>query len=288
MIYDGHKECKAFRIGGYMRIAICQYQIQFEDKSYNLEAAKNWIWQASKEAADFIVFPEMSFTGFSMNQNCIGESDFETMKTLQELAKMNRIAIGFGWVKNVGDEIGQNQSENHYSILSKSGEVILDYAKIHPFSYSGEDLFYQKGSSMSMCQVEEFKISTVICYDLRFPELFQHASKYADIILVPANWPETRREHWLTLLRARAIENQCYVVGINCTGKSNEVDYSGDSCMIHPDGSVICQLDRREQLYMIEIQNDVKEVRAVFPTKRDRREDLYYELYNLSKSNEDF
>ena len=91
----------------------------------------------------------------------------------------------------------------------------------------------------------------------------------------------------MTLLRARAIENQCYVVGINCTGRMDGLEYSGDSIVVHPDGKILCQLDNREQLYVIEIENDVKDIRASFPTKRDRREDIYYNLYKLTNSNKD-
>ena len=190
-------------------------------------------------------------------------------------------------MKTDEDRHEQLLSENHYSIVSSSGEVILDYIKLHPFSYAGEDLIYRKGSSLTTCSIQEFNISAVICYDLRFPELFQLVSGNSDIILVPANWPKSRREHWLTLLRARAIENQCYIVGINCTGNMNGLEYSGDSLVVHPDGSILCQLDNREQLYIIEVKNDVKDIRTSFPTKRDRREDLYYKLYKVINSDKD-
>lgn len=119
----------------------------------------------------------------------------------------------------------------------------------------------------------------MLCYDLRFPEIFQIASKKADVILVPANWPEARTEHWKCLLRARAIENQVYIFGINCVGKNNGLNYSGHSCIIDPNGKVLEELSDREGVLSFELKNDVKKIRDGFPVKRDRREDLYSRLY---------
>lgn len=123
-----------------------------------------------------------------------------------------------------------------------------------------------------------------ICYDLRFPETFQALSKRADLIIVPANWPYTRIEHWDILLKARAIENQTYIVGINCRGVIGGNYYPGHSCIIRPDGK-ICNnnyylLSSSNRAYVYQICNDVNDYRNEFPIKNDRKEKLYLNLFN--------
>jgi predicted amidohydrolase len=123
--------------------------------------------------------------------------------------------------------------------------------------------------------LKDMKMSAFICYDLRFPEVFQAVSGDASVILVPANWPASRKDAWRCLLKARAIENQCYVVGINCVGRQQEIDYSGYSGVIDPTGACIHEMPEEEGMYLCDIENDVKEYREKFPLKADRRPELY-------------
>lgn len=263
-----------------LRIAICQSHIVFEQKNHNIMIAENVIEEAAMQQVDLILFPEMSFTGFSMKASKIADEDFETWNTMKQDATKHKISIGFGWVKSILSPDGRKEYENHYTIVSCEGDIILDYVKIHPFSNVGEDLVYKKGERLEFCEISNFTISTAICYDLRFPELFQLESKRADLIIVPANWPESRKEHWLTLLKARAIENQCYIIGINCTGYMNKLRYSGDSIVIHPSGRVIQRLNEGEEVFCIDLKNDVAETRKAFQVKQDRREEIYYQLFH--------
>lgn len=260
-----------------MKIAIHQSAICFEDKKVNLSNAREVIQTASQEKANIIVFPEMSFTGFSMNVAHIGENEDETMQMMKELAEQFHISIGFGWVKLVESEKSV-KGENHYSIVSPKKELIFDYVKCHPFSYAHENLYYVPGRQVSFCQIDNFTVSVAICYDLRFPELFQIESKTAQLILVPANWPESRSHHWRTLLEARAIENQCYIVGINCRGIMDEQTYSGDSCIINPNGEVLFHMSIQDELGIYEITNNVASYQTSFPMKQDRREAFYQSL----------
>lgn len=158
------------------------------------------------------LFPEMSFTGFSMNTSSTKEENMESIRLVQEWTQEYQMAIGCGWVKGSGDKC-----ENHYTLINH-GVIIADYVKIHPFSYSGEDKYFTKRNKLSICNVDNFVVGLQICYDLRFPEVFQILSKKASLIIVPSNWPKIRREHWNCLLKARAIENQVYLSGINCVG----------------------------------------------------------------------
>lgn len=261
-----------------MKLAIFQAEIEFEDKGTNYRKAEKAIVNAKGMEADLIAFPEMSFTGFSMNVESTGEETLETIDFVMKLCRKYQIAIAFGWVKKLGNsEIGS--AENHYTLISREGKILMDYVKCHPFSYAGEDKFFCSGNQICTCKIQDFVISAAICYDLRFPELFQIESKTAQMILVPANWPESRREHWRTLLRARAIENQCYIIGINCTGKMNGLSYSGDSCAIDPNGNVISELKEIEGMLLVELENHVDRIREQFPIKQDRREEFYYKQY---------
>lgn len=278
-----------------MRIGLAQMNIIWENKEQNMVKVRDCLDRfvevrssadnsASIECADtesgndILFFPEMSLTGFSMNTAYTSESAKETVRECEELAREYGVSIGIGWVKH-----GEPLCENHYSIITPDSGEILDYAKIHPFSYGGESEYFIGGDSLCTCSVGDMKIGTAICYDLRFPEIFQILSDSVDLIVVPANWPERRKKHWMTLLEARAIENQCYIAGVNCCGMMNDMYYSGDSCLYGPDGIeaetvykiVLGEHYNEEKIFVYDVQNKVSEVRAAFPVKNDRRKDLY-------------
>ncbi|SFR80506.1 carbon-nitrogen family hydrolase [Anaeromicropila populeti] len=256
-----------------MRVALSQMDIKWLDKTANYEKAKTYIVEASTQKVDVIFFPEMSFTGFSMDIEKTKEQQEESIAFFREYAKEYQIQIGFGWVKGNGQK-----AENHYSILNKEGETALDYVKIHPFSFGGEDKYFVSGEQLCYCNINEYCLSVFICYDLRFPELFQAASKEAAVILVPANWPVERREHWRCLLRARAIENQVYILGVNCVGGSSRLSYSGDSCVIDPWGNCLQELSNREGLIIQDIVGNVSATREEFPVKQDRKVEFYKKI----------
>ncbi|MEQ8155575.1 MAG: nitrilase-related carbon-nitrogen hydrolase, partial [Clostridiaceae bacterium] len=115
-------------------------------------------------------------------------------------------------------------------------------------------------------------------YDLRFPEVFQAVSKNVSIIIVPANWPEKRREHWRCLLKARAIENQVYILGINCVEENNGLYYSGDSCVIDSSGNTLKELSYKEGLIIQDIEDNTDKIRREFPVKADRKTKFYKKI----------
>lgn len=258
-----------------MKIALYQMQILWEDKKANLGKLEKQLKAASEQKVELILLPEMSYTGFSMNtevtkeEGIFGASVAETAR----LARKYRIAVGFGWVKACGEKC-----ENHYTVVNKDGEVISDYAKLHPFSYSGEDEKFYGGERLTAFSLEGIPFSGFICYDLRFPEIFQRVSESAHVIMVPANWPARRSHHWKALLQARAIENQVYLLGINCVGMMDGLYYSGDSCVISPDGQILCELHDEEGILICDLSDDVMQYRSTFPVKQDRREVLYRQL----------
>ena len=259
-----------------MKAAVVQSDIRFEDKSFNLERAYKFIQQAADSGADIIFFPEMSFTGFSMNIELTGESDDFTVCKMRNAAARNNIAIGFGYVKLVN-----GKGENHYLITDKAGNIVSDYTKIHSFAIGGEREDFRSGNQLpSPVTICGMNISTFICYDLRFPEIFCAVADKTDIITIAANWPESRREHWRTLRRALAIENQVYIIGINCVEKQENINYSGDSMVIDPAGNIIAEAaPGTEQLLFCDISDNVEQVRRKFPVLKSRKSDLYSKFY---------
>lgn len=249
-----------------MKLALAQTNIFWEDKEANYLKAEKWLFQAAMQQADFIFFPEMSFTGFSMAVEKIGERERETLEFLKVQAKKYHINIGAGWVK-----LAERKGENHYTLINRQGEIALDYVKMHPFSYSGEDQHYKAGNQYQVVAMEEVPLTTFICYDLRFPLSFWKASEKAHLIIVPANWPKRRIEQWKILLRARAIENQVYIAAINCVGNVGKVEYSGNSCFINPKGNMIAEVEDKEELIVVDWEDDVELFREKFPVHNDRR-----------------
>lgn len=276
-----------------MKIALAQTDIIWEDKKANLEMAEAFVKRAAEEKVDLILFPEMSLTGFTMNVEALGEyyetssknmnndnshwNFNNTLEAIKQLSIKYSMNIGIGYIEK---ELEAPKGKNKYAVISKVGEIINNYTKIHPFTFGTESKYYFGGDKISYFNIDDFKLSTFICYDLRFPEIFQIASKDAELITVAANWPKARINHWVTLLKARAIENQCYIAGINRVGNGDGIEYNGNSLIIDPLGNVIGSLlDGIDGLIVAELNADlVHNLRKDFPLKQDRREDLYREL----------
>ena len=263
-----------------MHLALLQFHIPWEDKTQSILRMRRHLKRLQAHAVDLVLFPEMSLTGFSMHTAITKEAHLETVQLIQQLAEYYQTAIGIGWVKDC-----DARCENHYSIVSASG-VLLDYAKLHPFRYGGEDQFFLGGIALPTCTLCGFRIGTAICYDLRFPEVFQALSQRADLILIPANWPAARRMHWNCLLQARAIETLSYIAGINCAGSIGEQTYSGDSICYHPNGTPLpCEIlpgepdCPEERILLYHLEETPAAYRASFPVQQDRRPSLYANWY---------
>ena len=249
--------------------------IVWENKEENFIKVEKAIIEAVQKGAEVLFLPEMSFTGFSMNTNFTAESDKYTISKMKTLCKKYSIGIGFGWVEKCG-----NKAKNCYTILDKNAEELSTYVKIHPFSYSNEDKYFEKGTELSKYNIDNIGFSTVICYDTRFPELFQGICKDENIkaVVIPANWPARRTEHWKTLVRARAIENQVYIIAVNCVGNIGGIEYSGDSYIIAPNGDVVEYIGSDEGICVAELNYDIDNLRKDFPIRQDRQIDLYKKI----------
>lgn len=253
--------------------------IIWEDKTENLYRAEKFITQAAEQQADLILFPEMSLTGFSMNTALTAEDHRNTVEQFRALAQAQNINVGFGWVSAAEDK-----AQNHYSVVSREGQLVSDYVKIHPFSFGEESKHFIGGDRLAVFILEGVSCSTFICYDLRFPEIFQAVSNEVSLIIVAANWPATRKEHWRLLLQARAIENQVFIVGVNCVGPKGGLYYSGNSMVVDPEGNILAELTEEEGLLLIEIDpSKVAIYRRSFPLKADRRTELYQIFYKRKR-----
>ena len=252
-----------------MKIALVQSHIFWEDKERNLAALESVL--ETERGADLYLLPEMSFTGFSMHTDRTAEQNRETAERVARLAVQHQTAIGFGWVRQAGEKC-----ENVYSIINSRGDLVSEYVKIHPFSYSGEDKYFSGGSRTVIFEIDGIPFTVFICYDLRFPELFRAVCPDVHAVILPANWPAKRAEHWKTLLRARAIENQVCILAVNCAGEMNGLTYSGDSCVIKPDGEIACMLSGRDGVLRWDLTDDTDRYRKAFPVLQDRRLDITF------------
>ncbi|MEG1256142.1 nitrilase-related carbon-nitrogen hydrolase [Clostridium sp.] len=262
-----------------MKIGLVQNNILWENKQFNLISSKDLFKKAKTMCIDLLLFPELSFTGFTMDVEKLKEFNLSTINYISSLCKTYGINAGIGYIQGIHDNI---KGKNNYAIISSNGEIICNYTKIHPFSYGTESNYYLGGDDIVFATIKDITLSPFICYDLRFPEIFQIASKKCDLITVAANWPNLRKEHWISMLKSRAIENQCYIAGINRIGIGNKIVYSGNSMIIDPLGKVIASADDGvEDIIVAEVDNSlVNKVRSTFKFKDDRREDLYNKLRN--------
>ncbi|MBN2318254.1 MAG: carbon-nitrogen family hydrolase [Acidobacteria bacterium] len=256
-----------------MKIIGCQLDIQWEDKEANHANVRKLLEKAAPSRDSLIILPEMFATGFSMNVDTITDDrDRITQKFLSRLAAEYKAFVLGGVVTRHEDGRGLNQAV----ICKPTGREMARYSKLHPFSYAGETDHYAPGTGIETFVCNSFTISPFICYDLRFPEAFRAATRQGvQVLIVIANWPATRENHWTSLLKARAIENQSYVIGVNRCGKDPNHTYSGRSQLINPRGEILKDAGAAEG--WIEAELDLQELidyRREFPALNDMRDDL--------------
>jgi predicted amidohydrolase len=246
--------------------------IAWEDVSENHRRAAKMLAEAASGGARLAVLPEMFNTGFSMDSRRIAQPPGGPSEAfLRDQTAMHDL-----WILASIPEAGEPAPRNMALLVSPQGSVTR-YAKIHPFSYAGEHEHYAAGDRVVTAEVEGVRVTPFVCYDLRFPEPFRAAAAETDLFAVVANWPDERREHWRTLLRARAIENQAYVAGVNRVGDGGRLHYAGDSAGITPLGETLAEGHEREQVLFFDVEPEaVRKLRARFPALNDRRPNAYH------------
>ena len=256
-----------------MRIHCVQMDIEWEAKPANFFCAQKLLQAARPEAGSLVLLPEMFATGFSMNVAGIAEAEGgATEQFLVALARDLKCTMIGGVVRLGPDGMGRNRA----LAIGPNGEKLADYAKLHPFSFGEESQHYRGGAGITPFAWQGATVLPTICYDLRFPELFRQGVRAgAEIMTVIAEWPAARDHHWLMLLTARAIENQCYVAGCNRVGRDARNEYSGRSVIIDPRGRVIADAGAAEMVLGAEIDlAALRFYRREFPALSDIRRDL--------------
>ncbi len=215
-----------------LKIAIIQSKLIWEDRSKNRSIFEDQILPIDADV-DLIILPEMFSTGFTMNTEVSETMDGETVAWMKKMAaKKTAVLCGSLIIKEAGNVF------NRMLWVNQLGEIEY-YDKRHLFSYAGEHIHFTQGKTKSIVEYKGWKFLLSICYDLRFPVSMRYQHDYDAIVLV-ANWPNTRAHHWQTLVKARAIENQSYMLACNRVGvDDNDLHYQGDSSVIRPDGEVL-------------------------------------------------
>jgi predicted amidohydrolase len=251
-----------------MKVAAIQHDIVWEDAQATQAHLEPMIAAAVAGGARLIVLTEMYATGFSMHPERIGEPEGgANEKFLLDQAAAHDVHL----IASVA-QLGPDGRYRNNAIVAGPSGLVARYSKIHPFSYAGEHERYAAGTELLTVVIDELRVTVFVCYDLRFADEFWARALETDLYVVPANWPEPRREHWRALLRARAIENQAYVVGVNRVGTVKSLNHVGDSALIDPLGRTLAEAGFSEAVLVAEVDPEVvSAVRAEFPFLVDRR-----------------
>jgi predicted amidohydrolase len=257
-----------------MQLACCQFDIAWEDKPANFRKVTELVRGARLEPGALLLLPEMFGTGFSMNTAVTAEAaEGPTWRFLADLAREHRTYVLAGVALSRGDTRPRNEA----LVFGPDGRYYASYAKVHLFKHGTEDQHYAAGDAVlrfNWGPKGGCAVAPRICYDLRFPELFRRdAAEGAELLTVIANWPVTRQAHWVTLLRARAIENQSYVGGCNRVGRDgNGLEYAGGSQIIDFGGHVLADAGAEETVISATVDPAaLREYRTKLPFLADMR-----------------
>ena len=254
-----------------MKAVALQFDIVWENKPANFETVHRLLKVAAPDPGSLVVLPEMFATGFSMNTAAIAEQyGGLTEQFLSQTAKEFGICLVAGAAMRGRD----GRTRNKALVFSPFGELLAFYAKMRPFTPGGELEYYTPGERPTSFQWQDCTVSTFVCYDLRFPELFRDAAAThrPELFTVIASWPDKRLQHWVTLLQARAIENQAYVVGVNRIGADPYYGYGGRSLIVSPQGEIVADAGVSEGWISAELDLlSLRKYRAGLPFLDDLR-----------------
>jgi predicted amidohydrolase len=258
-----------------MIVAGLQLDIAWEDPEANFVRAADLAERAVAGGARMVALPEMFATGFSVRSPAVADHADATRAFMSGLARKHGV-----WVLGGYAEPTEARPVNSCSLLAPSGDEVLQYRKVHPFTLAGEGKVFDGGDSIHTADVGGVRMTPLICYDLRFPELFRAAALQTDLFVVLANWPDRRNRAWRTLLAARAIDGQAWVLGVNRVGDDGEgFHFRGDTALVDPMGEVVVNLVDQPGAVIGEVDPArVRKVREKLGFLDDRRPDLYAKL----------
>jgi omega-amidase len=255
-----------------LKLAIVQANQVWEHKNANLEHFENLLESINKDQVDLIILPEMFHTGFSMSSKILAEE----MDSSLGLNWLSNLALNKNAAVYTSLIVKEKDSYFNRGVFIYPDGKIATYDKRKLFTLANEDKHYAAGYKNVVVDFKGWKIQLQICYDLRFPEISRNqidssGTPFYDLLIYVANWPEKRNHHWKSLLLARAIENQCYVVGVNRVGADgNGLNYSGDSQCIDPLGTIYLCEPNTEQLFFVTLSmENLNQVRLSLPFLKD-------------------
>lgn len=253
-----------------MRVAAVQFDVAWEDKSANHATVERMLREAGIARGTYVLLPELGDTGFSFDLPKI--VDGRSLAWAGDFARELGVWIQPGFAENGSDGRGRNCA----AIISPQGETLGIYRKVHPFSYGREAEHYSGGDTIVIRDCDGAAVCPLICYDLRFPELWRAATVAgAEVFTIGASWPDARQAHWRALLVARAIENQAFVVAVNRVGSDPRLHYAGGSMIVSPTGEILDEAGGSPQVLVADLDMAaLRAWRAEFPALRDVRGDL--------------
>ncbi len=255
-------------------LSLAQFHVVIGQPQKNLSKVRKMIRQAADQGSSLILLPELWTSGYDL-PNCAAHSqnNLEILKELQNLADEFALSIGGSYIVQAGERF-----HNTFIILSPQSAPLPQYQKIHLFRALNEFQWFIPGTDPVTVDFPWGKAGLSICYDLRFPEMFRvYARQGVKVILNVAQWGAKRSQHWRTFLRARAIENQCFVAAVNACGPLNQDKLAGCSAIIDPWGSTLVEADDAEEgVFTAKIDFDqIEQASQLVPSKEDSRFDLY-------------
>lgn len=258
-----------------LHISLGQMDVQLGKPGTNLETVRHLAAEAAHGGADLLVLPELWSTGYDLERaaDYATATDHGIFAAVRDLALAHRLHIVGSCLSRLGD----GQFGNTIAWFGPDGAQLGTYSKVHLFRLMDEDQFLTAGDGRTLVDAPWGGTGLAICYDLRFPELFRaYALAGARLIILPSEWPHPRLAHWRTLLRARAIENQLFVVACNRVGTSKGTAFFGHSTIVDPWGEIVVEMGEQAGLVSAEIDLTlVDDVRRKIPVFSDRRPDLY-------------
>lgn len=253
--------------------AAIQFNVKQGDVDSNLAYVRTALKRAADNGAQLAVLPEMWSTGFDYKKlNDLALRTADIVGELLDLSRELKLVI----CGSMPEPDGKGKVFNSI-FLADNGRLAGVYRKMHLFSLLGEDRAFAGGDQWLLADTSVGKVGVIICYDLRFPELSRRlAVEGAQIICIPAQWPKPRQEHWRTLIRARAIENQLFVVACNACGVIGKLDFFGMSMIVDPKGEVLAEAGEEERKIYAQLDMQaMDDWRAQIPCFKDRRPELY-------------
>jgi predicted amidohydrolase len=254
-------------------VALGEYDTGWHDPAGSLARAAGVVERAAAAGAGLVVLPEMCTTGFTMESAEHAEPLAGPSVTgLAELARRHGVHLLAGVATRAPSDGGGERFHNSALLFGPDGALAAEYRKQRLFAFAGEHECYAAGEAPTVARVGGVRIAPFICFDLRFPELFRAIAPRVDALVLVANWPASRRAHWDVLVRARAIENQCYVVAVNRSGEGGGQEYDGGSVAYDPWGEPVAESTDGGLLVARIDPAEVTRVRSRWPFVEDRRD----------------